>query len=219
MKRDLEVQAFAISYCILTSLISFSSRALKVLDQDYALRDDFFTTPFGHPSYVILDGDLRVRHKFVGPCCGAEGFSDCSRDTAKGLAGTLSGYIDAILAETSGVVESAFDEQDTTAHEEPDMIHKDPFTNAPTVAPITPVADCEVGEFSGWSECSVTCGDGLEFRWRTVRGTGCPAPVETRPCSQNACAETTAGCVQEFGGEWNVAAVASGFDAPRDVAL
>lgn len=168
---------------------------------------------------VILDGDLRVRHKFVGPCCGAESFSDCSRETARGLAGVLSGYIDAILAETGPVIENAFDEPDSTADGDSNVIDTDPFTNAPTEAPVEPVVDCQVGEFSGWSDCSVTCGDGLEFRWRTVSGTGCPAPVETRPCSQATCRNTMAQCVKEFGGEWDITSVASGFDGPRDVDL
>ena len=30
---------------------------LSVYDYNYVLQDDFFTTPFGHPSYVILDGE------------------------------------------------------------------------------------------------------------------------------------------------------------------
>lgn len=131
----------------------------------------------------------------------------------------MSGYIDAILAETGDVIENAFEEPDTAADEDSDVIDTDPFTNAPTVAPVALVADCQVGDFSGWSECSVTCGDGLEFRWRTVSGTACPAPVETRPCSQGACPDTAAQCIQEFGGEWNIATVATGFDGPRDVDL
>ena len=30
---------------------------LLVYDYNYVLQDDFFTTLFGHPSYVILDGE------------------------------------------------------------------------------------------------------------------------------------------------------------------
>lgn len=34
---------------------------MQVLDQDYALRDDFFTTPFGHPSYGEFPFDISAQ--------------------------------------------------------------------------------------------------------------------------------------------------------------
>ena len=39
-------------------------------DTDSILRDLLFTPPFPEPSYVVLDGNLEVRHKITGPCCG-----------------------------------------------------------------------------------------------------------------------------------------------------
>jgi hypothetical protein len=44
---------------------SSASMPLTVDDVDYEIRDDFFTTPFGDPAYVILDGGLKVRHKLI----------------------------------------------------------------------------------------------------------------------------------------------------------
>ena len=75
-----------------------------VSDLDYRLRDDFFTTPFGHPSYAVLapgrdGGAVAVRGKFVGPCCGYIKYSDCQADTARELDGMLSTLLDGILAE------------------------------------------------------------------------------------------------------------------------
>merc|ERR1712129_345069 len=72
---------------------------LSVNDIDYELRDDYFTAPFGHPSYVILDDELKVRHKFVGPCCGYESYWDCTKNIALRLDDELSGYIDALIKE------------------------------------------------------------------------------------------------------------------------
>ena len=37
-----------------------------VLDSEYALRDAYFTAPFPHPSYVLVDHLGAVRDKFVG---------------------------------------------------------------------------------------------------------------------------------------------------------
>ena len=168
-----------------------------------------------HPSYAVLDGDLRVRNKFVGPCCGAESYYDCSADTARTLDATLSDYIDEVLAETGEIVESAFETPDIIPDvpQDPDMVVAQDETPPPQ-------AECELGSFSDWSECSVTCGNGLEFRWRLVNGgPGCPAAVETRSCSMTECPDTSSFCVKEFGSSWEVKTVATGFDGPRDVAL
>ncbi|CAB9511004.1 expressed unknown protein [Seminavis robusta] len=176
---------------------------LTVLDQDSALRDDFFTAPFPHPSYVILDGDLKVRHKIVGPCCGFESFFDCVADTARGLEQTLTRYIDAILAEP--VVESGMEAPPA------EPMVPDP---APGDEPATADSQCT---WSDWSECSVTCGDGIQFRWSTGECEG--APVVTQPCSMAPCVEDAAQCVPEFGATHEVVTVASGFDGPRDLAF
>lgn len=168
-----------------------------------------FTTPFGHPSYVVLDGDLRVRHKFIGPCCGYEDYFDCTADIAVGLEESLSGYIDAILMETGTLVEDGTTAIDSTFDSVPE----------PTVE-----ETCVTGEFSSWSPCSVICGAGIQFRWRTITPNGaalesCPAPVETIACIGEEMTCSSDGCVQGFGETWEIVTVASGFDGPRDVAL
>ena len=69
----------------------------SVDDDTYAIRDQFFTSPFGHPAYVVLDGNLQITNKFIGPCCGYESYYDCTADIARTLDTTLSEYLDAIL--------------------------------------------------------------------------------------------------------------------------
>jgi CCN3 Nov like TSP1 domain len=175
-----------------------------VLEQDFALRDDFFTAPFGHPSYVILDGDLKVRHKIVGPCCGYESFYDCSADTAKSLEATLSGYIDSILKEE--FVSPGFEEP-TNPETVPEPVPDTAQTQEPTTAACV---------YSPWSGCRATCGEGIQFRWRTTNG-DCNNLIETRTCSLSPCEPEP--CIKEFGETWEGKTVAEGFNGPRDVAL
>jgi len=173
---------------------------LTVLDQSYALRDAYFTTPFGHPAYVILDASGVVRHKFIGPCCGYEQFSDCTPDIARQLDTTISEYLDALILEQG----------ETTVEEEP-SVNDDLPPPATTVEPDQePVS--EVCEFSEWSPCSVTCGKGQQFR--TQFGPKCPTLVDTRECDTDIECST---CV--FGNDPVVTVVAKGFDGARDVAF
>jgi len=181
---------------------------LVIEDPDYIMRDLYFTPPFGHPSYVILDGDLQVRHKFIGPCCGKIKWSDCTTDLAKTLDQTLTGHVKELLDE-AGV--------------------KPPPT--PSVAEKLSSGPCEVGTWSQWSPCSITCGgpdSGVEFRWRVVKDNRnvvvnetlptCPDFVQTRPCtpSEPSCAST---CTLETGGNYTIKTLVEGLDGPSDVAF
>jgi hypothetical protein len=56
-------------------------------------------------------------------------------------------------------------------------------------------ADCTVGDWSPWSECSKSCDGGMELRTRDPTGlawgggTACPQLAESRPCNEAACHE------------------------------
>lgn len=194
---------------------------LSVADVNYVIRDDLFTTPFGHPSYVILDEDLRIRHKFIGPCCGFESYSSCTADIAKTLDSELTGYISDLLAEQGVDTSPTFTPSTPLETSAPIATPVDP-TPVPTSPP---TKACEVDEFSKWSECSVKCGPtatpGIQFRWRKVtvpQGASayqCPIPVQTRPCTPE-----QATCTDDIVESCNEAeTVASGFASPRDVAF
>jgi hypothetical protein len=203
---------------------SVPTMPLSVNDVNYEIRDDFFTTPFGHPAYVVLDGDLNVRHKFIGPCCGYESYFDCTAEIAKTLDSTLMEYMEAILLESGVALETPVEE--TGGQEGVDDTGNDAIA-----------LDCpELSDFSEFSPCSVTCGatPGIQLRWRTKLSTtegtgsefleGCPAlpaPVETRACTPatESCNDEEGACIAEFGEDWSVKTIASGFDSPRDVAF
>lgn len=70
-----------------------------VEDTDSTMRDAFFTAPYPHPSYVIVDHKGIVRHKFVGPCCPYAGYNQCSLKTALALNETLYTHINDLLDE------------------------------------------------------------------------------------------------------------------------
>jgi len=182
---------------------------LVASDNDYVIRDLYFTAPFGHPSYVIMDGNLEVRHKFVGPCCGLTSWSECTVDNTTYLRNELVKYVKEILDES------------------PDSVPTQSPVKSLSPTQLEGPGSCETGDWSDWSVCSASCGaedSGIKFKWRIVKDSRidtdevdpCPTPVETLPCSplQTIC-ETV--CVPEIGTRSSVKTVAEDFNSPRDI--
>mmetsp|Transcript_10373 Transcript_10373/g.11488 ORF Transcript_10373/g.11488 Transcript_10373/m.11488 type:complete len:1125 (-) Transcript_10373:173-3547(-) len=198
----------------------------SVDDTSYKIRDELFTSPFGHPAYVILDGNLEIKHKFIGPCCGYESYYDCTPDIARTLDTTLSGYLDTILL--SAAEETDVDVEDDIgdnlmATTPSDLLpegwsetvwgeqvyYYNALTGAstwdrPTIT--TPVAgededtlDCN---WSEWSPCSIRCGPtpGTQIRFvdrRCNTQQGFDFPTfESRECA----ADNAFNCNVEDGG-------------------
>ena len=127
----------------------------SVDDSNYEIRDDLFTTPFGHPSYVVLDENLKVRHKFIGPCCGYEQYYDCTADIAKELDVKLSDMLNNMIDEA--------DFQTGT----PSPTASQP-TDAPTNPPSQGCDNDQLKSWSEWSPCSTRCSSstpGMQFRY------------------------------------------------------
>ena len=185
----------------------------SVDDSSYALRDQFFTSPFGHPAYVILDGNLEIKHKFIGPCCGYEEYWDCTPEIAKSLDTTLSEYLDMILNDDTFVLDETPVDTPSVSEEieEPDTPYNDSEANC---------------EWSEWSACSIRCGPtrGVQIRYKEQR---CVAEssglFESRAClatTPSNCNVEDGGlaCVPEFGESWKIhEGVVEGLDSPRDV--
>ena len=162
---------------------------LTIDDSTSALRDTFFTAPYPHPAYVVLDWEGRVRHKLVGPCCGYADYFACADATAAGLRTTLNGHIAALLAEIDALVAARTTTTTTTttttatttpAPAAPTAAPTPaptpvptpaptPPTAAPTPAPTPSDADCAVGAWGAWRACSLRCGGaGEQARFRAI---------------------------------------------------
>ena len=202
----------------------------SVDDNSYALRDQLFTSPFGHPAYVVLDGNLEIKHKFIGPCCGYEQYRDCTPEIAKSLDTTLSGYLDAILNDETFVLDdpSVAEEEDVVVviEEEDEEEEEPPPPQLEEEDVEEPGFDCE---WSEWSACSIRCGPtpGVQIRFMDRRcdeeAGDAGALFESRPCvsaNPSSCNVEDGGtaCVPEFGEFWSIkTGVVSGLDSPRDV--
>jgi hypothetical protein len=205
-----------------------TTQPLTVSDSQYDLRDSFFTSPYPHPSYIILDENLVVTYKSVGPCCGYESYYDCTDDVALGLDATLTKEIYSIYDKQIAAL--AVEEETTTSSTSTtttaaSMAAVVVETTATTTTPATissnifdqpSTAACQSTSWSDWSQCSKTCGDGgIQFRYSV----NAALPLEKRSCPLTL-PECPDQCVPEFSMTFEAdVVVSSGLDNPRDLAF
>jgi len=164
-----------------------------VHDEASQMRDAFFTAPYPHPSYTIIDYNGQVREKFVGPCCGRADYFDCSTQNALSLNDTLHEKLAPILKEVEdlygGNADCFFTEWTSwstcscsgmlgvnsgTRARSRSILQKPigggscaSTSESETCACTNPV-NCAVGTWSAWSACSRNCGTGERYRTRAI---------------------------------------------------
>ena len=197
--------------------------------------------------YAILDWNLQVRHKWVGPCFSYRFYWNCVEYDAQAVQRTLAAQVTALLAELDAlrpdhdcdITDWADWGQCSESCGAGTQVRRrwviEPGTGAGTPCPAADalveeracedltgcIGNCEVGDFSAWSSCSMSCGPGIRFRNRSITqhpgggGTPCPALVEREDCALAACVDQ---CVPEFGDTRTLAVIANaehGLSGPR----
>eukprot|EP00418_Pyrodinium_bahamense_P047030 CAMPEP_0179196758 /NCGR_PEP_ID=MMETSP0796-20121207/97843_1 /TAXON_ID=73915 /ORGANISM="Pyrodinium bahamense, Strain pbaha01" /LENGTH=176 /DNA_ID=CAMNT_0020901175 /DNA_START=326 /DNA_END=852 /DNA_ORIENTATION=+ len=174
----------------MASVVPEVTQPLTIHDGSYVLRDAFFTSPYPHPSYVIIDHLGRMREKFVGPCCGYASYFSCSTNNALTLNQTLYNKISPLLGEIAnlygGHADCFFDAWTEwgecncagssfsgTRSRQRTLLQRalgDGACGAEAESENCFCADpqdCTVDDWADWSACSVHCGPGVRHRERT----------------------------------------------------
>lgn len=219
-----------------------------VEDTDSTMRDAFFTAPYPHPSYVIVDHKGVVRHKFVGPCCEYAGYNQCSMSMALALNETLYTHIHDLLDEIATDVYggsadcfvkwSEWSECDCDSDDQSQSRTRTILQNAigsgtcssqPTETrqcDCVQTVDCSYTAWSPWSVYDQTCGNAKRYKTRSVAvsasGGGAPCTGELIEWEYTTLPACTSQCVAYLGESINVVEVANaqqGLSSPRDVAF
>ena len=140
---------------------------LIIYDLNGEVRNALFSEEINYPSYIILDGDLRVRYKFNSPCCGHT-CNSCTISKVMELDEKLSNYVNSILAENVDINKAAMNKSDAVKKE-----------------------SCIIGNWSDWSPRCCQAHSIVKLRFRTVEGINCPSSIEMERCNpKNDCEST-----------------------------